>query len=169
MTHVAGVFHNQTDANQAINQLIKAGFNQSDISLLVSEKAKTSLFSSGSASSTNDTDNKAVRGGVAGALLGGVLGALIGGLVAVGSIAIPGSDLLATGPIVAALSGAGAGAATGGLAGALINAGFSSYEAKRYEDEIQRGNVVVTLDISENRVNEARHILLRSEGSTKVA
>jgi hypothetical protein len=173
MKHIAGVFSTQAQADQAITELMRAGFEQSDISLLVSEKVRNSLFPAvptySSSSAQEETGNRAVRGGAAGALIGGALGALIGGLATVGSIAVPGSGVLAAGPIVGALSGAGAGAATGGLAGALISAGFSPDDAKRYEEEINRGNAVVSVDVEDKRVTEARIILQRNEGTAKVA
>jgi hypothetical protein len=52
-----------------------------------------------------------------GAAIGGTLGWLVG----IGALAIPGlGPLIAAGPIMAALAGAGAGGVVGGLAGALV-------------------------------------------------
>jgi hypothetical protein len=46
-------------------------------------------------------------------------------------------DLVAAGPIMALLSGAGVGAAVGGLTGALIGRGIPEYVATRYEGRIK--------------------------------
>jgi hypothetical protein len=44
--------------------------------------------------------------------------------------------LIAAGPVVAALAGAGAAGATGGLVGGLIGAGIPEVEAKRFAGRI---------------------------------
>lgn len=138
MKTVAGIFDNDLAADRAVAALLDEGFAKDDISMLVSRKTHDALFSS-----TDDEANRVAKGGIAGATLGGVLGALIAGLTAVGVIVLPGGGLLAVGPVVAALSGAGAGATVGGLSGALIQAGFAADEANRFEKEINQGKVVL--------------------------
>ncbi|HEY7334580.1 MAG TPA: hypothetical protein VH639_06825 [Bryobacteraceae bacterium] len=55
-------------------------------------------------------------------------------LAGIGAIAIPGvGPLIAAGPIMALLAGAGAGGAVGTLIGALVGMGIPEYEAERYE------------------------------------
>lgn len=117
MKNVAGIFSTRVAASKAVADLIHRGFNPGDISLLMSEETRKKQFHG----KDSDTAEEASKGGVAGALVGGTLGAILAGLTAIGSLTIPGVGLLAAGPIVAALSGAGLGAAVGGLTGALIN------------------------------------------------
>lgn len=59
-------------------------------------------------------------------------------LAGIGGIAVPGvGPLVATGPIVAALAGAGAAGAVAGIAGALTGMGIPEYEAKRFRGPYQ--------------------------------
>ena len=161
MTNVAGVFDSKTEADAAVSKLLDTGFNKENLSLIVSDNARHAIFSS-------PADNESIRtieGGAAGALLGGVLGALIAGLTIVGVVVVPGSGLLAVGPLVSALTGAGAGAAVGGLSGALISAGFAVDEAKRYEEEIRHGKAVIVVHTT-NEMAAAARVALRSSNAT---
>ena len=45
---------------------------------------------------------------------------------------------------MAALSGAAIGATTGGLLGALVGLGIPEYEAKRYEEGLRNGKVLIS-------------------------
>jgi hypothetical protein len=90
-------------------------------------------------------------------VVGGVLGLLAG----IGALAIPGvGPLIAAGPIVAALSGAGVGGTVGGLTGALIGLGIPEYEAKRFEGRISKGAVLLSVHCStSDEVKRAKDIL----------
>ena len=69
-----------------------------------------------------------------------MIGGTLGWLVGIGALAVPGlGPLVAAGPIVAALAGAGAGGAVGGLTGAIVGFGIPEYEAKRYEGRVRKG------------------------------
>jgi hypothetical protein len=149
---ITGLFHSRESAELASDELVKAGFSRDDISLLMSETTRGREF--GLKKST-----KAPEGAAAGATVGGVLGALAGGLVAAGALSIPGLNIVAAGPIVAALAGLGAGAATGGVAGGLIGLGLPEHEAKFYKDEIERGGILVGVYAHDDRAKLAREIL----------
>jgi hypothetical protein len=96
--------------------------------------------------------------------VGGTLGWLIG----IGTLAIPGvGPLIAAGPIVAALAGAGVGSAVGGMAGALIGLGVPELEAKRYEEEIKRGRILVSVRCdSVARAHSVRTVLEDAGGKS---
>jgi hypothetical protein len=165
MKAVAGVFDSEITADRAVASLLDEGFSKDDISLLMSDKTRDRLFSS-----TDDEANRVAKGGIVGAALGGGLGALAAGLTAVGILVLPGGSLLAVGPIIAALSGAGAGAAIGGLSGALINAGFAADEANRFAKEISLGKAVVIVHAqNENRASIAESVLGSSGASMRAA
>ena len=160
MKVVAGVFDTNASANQALVDLLNNGFSKDDVSVLVTDEGHSRLFGN-----AEEEANRAARGGLAGAAFGGALGALIAGLTTVGLIVIPGANLLAVGPLVAALSGGGAGAAIGGLSGALISAGFAADEARRYEEEIKRGNAVVVVHARDGQEAAKAHMLLLQSGA----
>lgn len=75
-----------------------------------------------------------------------MIGGALGWLAGIGALAIPGiGPLLAAGPIVAALAGAGVGGAVIGVAGALVGLGTPEYEAKRYEGRIKGGGILLSV------------------------
>ena len=165
MKTVAGIFESQVTADRAVSSLLDEGFAKDDISLIMSDKGRDTLFSS-----TDDEANRVAKGGIMGAALGGALGALAAGLTTVGIIVLPGGSLLAVGPIIAALYGAGAGGAIGGLSGALISAGFAADEANQFEEEVKRGKAVVIVHCAnEDRATIARMALSVSGASIKAA
>lgn len=149
---VTGLFSSRASAEQATEELMKAGFSADDISILMSEGTQGREFALKQAT-------KAPEGATTGATIGGVLGAIAGGLAAVGTLAIPGLALVAAGPIVAALTGLGAGAAAGGLTGGLIGLGIPEHEAKFYKEELGRGGILVGVYAHKDRVKLAREIL----------
>lgn len=99
-----------------------------------------------------------------GATTGGVLGGGLGLLAGIGALAIPGvGPLIAAGPLLAALSGAAAGATVGGIAGALIGMGIPEIEAKRYENRIAEGNILISVHTTTgDEVDRAKDILDRA-------
>ncbi len=165
MKTVAGVFDNKFVADKAMVGLMYAGFTKDNISLIMSEGTKNVFFSS-----TDEEANQTAKGATTGAVIGGALGALIAGLTAVGSLATAGGVILISGPIVAALSGAGVGGMAGGLAGALIRSGLAANEASHYEDEIKHGKAVVVVHAeSEEQAKRARQALQSSGAMLKAA
>ena len=165
MTNVSGIFNSKYEADQAVSRLLSEDFKTSEISLIMTDKTRATLFDS-----TDDEAARAAKGGITGAAVGGALGALIAGLTAVGSIVATGGAVLVAGPIVAALTGAGAGGLVGGLGGALINAGFAADEANNFEDEVKAGKAVVVVHCdTDMKVSKARSSLRVAGATTKVA
>ncbi len=130
-------------AQEIVTRLKDGGFSPNDISVLFPDKSGTRDFA-------HEKGTKAPEGAATGAGVGGVLGGTLGWLVGIGSLAIPGlGPFVAAGPIMAALSGAAVGAAAGGLTGALVGMGIPEYEAKRYEEKLKEGNILISVH-SEN-------------------
>jgi hypothetical protein len=157
---ITGIFTSRSRAEQAVDELMRAGFAPEDVSLLMSESTRGREFAV-------KRSTKAPEGAATGAAIGGVLGAVAAGLAAVGTIAVPGLALVAAGPVVAALAGLGAGAAAGGLTGALLGLGIPEHEAKFYANEIERGGILVGVYAHSDRVDTARDIL-NAAGADKV-
>lgn len=161
MKTVAGIFDSDVTADRAVASLLDEGFIKDEISLIMSDKTRDRFFSS-----TDDEANRVAKGGLVGAALGGTIGALIAGLTTVGAIALSGGALLAVGPIVAALYGAGAGGAVGGLSGALISAGFAADDANRFEEEIKRGKAIVIVHVANDEKAAIAKSALSTSGAT---
>jgi hypothetical protein len=159
-TLVTGIFKARSDAERATEDLVHFGFSRDDISLLMSDATKGREFQLQMAT-------KAPEGAATGATIGGVIGAVAASLVALGVIVVPGLALVAAGPVVAALAGLGAGAAAGGLTGALIGLGVPEHEAKFYNEEIERGGILLGVYTHDDRAEQARKIL-DAAGAEKV-
>jgi uncharacterized membrane protein len=149
---VVGVFENVSDAKTAVNQLENAGYSRDDISIIANKNVADT--NAGDANVERGT-NVAADAGV-GAALGGVGGLLL----SFASLAVPGvGPVLAIGPIVAALSGAGIGAVAGGIIGALTDSGIPEDEAHAYAEGVRRGHVLVTVRADQVSAERARDIL----------
>ena len=157
---ITGLFHSRESAELAAEELVKSGFSPDDISLLLSDTTQGREFAI-------KKSTKAPEGAATGAALGGTLGAVAAGLAAVATLTIPGLQVLAAGPVVAALTGLGAGAAAGGLTGALIGLGIPEHEAKFFHGEIERGGILVGVYSHDDRAKMAKEVL-ESAGAEKV-
>ena len=144
--HLVGVYDNEQDAIQAVEDLKRQGYSTDDISVISKNEDEVH--------DVNDaTGTKTEEGLAAGAATGGVLGGLTGLLAGIGALAIPGiGPIVAAGPIAATLTGAAVGAGAGGLAGALIGMGIPEDEAERYEGYVKEGKILVVVEREENRV-----------------
>jgi len=161
-TSVYGVFENRKDVEKAVDRLRKEGFNTNDISVVFPDSEMNKEFAI-------EKNTKAPEGALAGGGTGLVIGGVLGWLVGIGTLAIPGvGPLIAAGPIVAALAGAGAGSAIGGIAGALIGLGVPELEAKRYEEEIKRGRILVSVNCDSVGTARTARTVLEDAGGTSV-
>ncbi|MGH7241920.1 MAG: DUF3341 domain-containing protein [Phycisphaerales bacterium] len=152
-TSVLCIAQNELSANTIVDNLKNAGFSYNDISVLFPDKRSTRDFA-------HEKNTKAPEGAAAGATTGGIVGGTLGLLAGIGMLAIPGvGPFIAAGPIMASLSGIAVGVAAGGLAGALIGLGIPEIEAKRYEDKIRGGNILISVHAETNEeVKKAKEI-----------
>lgn len=161
------IFSNSVNAEAAYNNLRARGYEEDEISLLMSEATKDHAFS-GEAPvevvGNTTAENVAIGTGV-----GGTLGAIAGAILTLGTTAlIPGLGIVVAGPIIGALAGAGAVGATGALIGALTNIGIPEDYAKLYNREIEAGNIVLL--VNPKNADEVKYlnnqILLDYPGTT---
>lgn len=137
---IVGVFYSDQEAINAIAGLKAQGYNSDEISVVGKNKEDLKEI-------TDETGTKVPEGAAAGAATGGVLGGVTGLLAGIGLLAIPGiGPILATGPIVATLTGAAVGAGAGGLVGGLIGLGIPEIEAKQYDSYVNDGRILVMVD-----------------------
>jgi hypothetical protein len=135
-----GIYPDRTSFEAAVDALRAAGFRNSDISVILPERDRTTK------DFAHEIHTKAPEGAATGAGTGAAAGGVLGWLIGIGAVTIPGVGLLAAaGPIVAALAGAGAAGAAGGLVGALVGAGIPEIEAKRYAGRIREGGYLISV------------------------
>src|SRR5271157_1040764 len=102
-TSVIGIYPDRTTVADAINVLHKAGYRATDISVLSSDNQGSKDFG-------HEKHTRAPAGAAAGAAVGAVLGAAVAWFVSTHPLTITGlGPLVAAGPVLAALAGAGAG------------------------------------------------------------
>src|SRR5437879_13914516 len=162
-TAVIGLYHDRASVEVAVDALRQEGCRNTDISVLFPENQGTKDFA-------HEKSTKAPEGTTTGATSGAVIGGGLGWLAGIGALAIPGlGPLIAAGPIVAALAGAGAGGVVGGITGALVGMGIPEYEAKRYEGRIKEGGILLSVHADDSKwVSKAKDILKRT-GAEDVA
>lgn len=134
-----------SQAENIVEQLKLAGFTNNDISALLPDKRGTKDFA-------HEHNTKAPEGATAGGVAGLGIGAALGWLAGIGSLAIPGvGPFIAAGPIMAALGGAALGTAAGGVVGALVGMGIPEFEAKRYDEKIKSGNILISVHTEDGK------------------
>jgi hypothetical protein len=159
------VFPDRGKFETALEALRDAGFRNSDISVIIPERDRTTK------DLVAEIHTKAPEGAATGAGTGAAVGGVLGWLVGIGALTIPGiGPLVAAGPIVAALAGAGAVGATAGLVGGLIGAGIPEIEAKRYAGRIREGGYLISVHCDDREwVKRAKEILEASNGEDVVS
>jgi hypothetical protein len=152
---VFGIYSTLASVEAATNSLLRAGFSNADVSVLMPESL------GGPKDMGTEKATKAPEGAAAGVTAGGVIGGTLGVLAGVGLLAIPGlGPFIAAGPIMAGLAGLGVGGAVGGFTGALVGMGIPEFEAKRYEGRLQKGGILLSVhcDTSE-QIKRAKDVL----------
>jgi hypothetical protein len=149
--------------SSGLEALKTAGFRNTDISVLLPENAGTKDF-------VHQKDTKAPEGATTGVTTGAVVGGVLGWLAGIGALAIPGiGPLIAAGPIVAMLAGAGAVGAAGGIVGTLVGLGIPEYEAKRFEGRVKNGGTLISVHCDNSDWVKRAKRLLEETGAEDVA
>lgn len=157
MKTVVALFDNFADARAAVQDLVDDGFDRSHISLVAGDREGTYATA---LKQPVDKGDATATGAATGAVLGGIGGILVG----LGALAIPGiGPVIAAGPLIAGLVGAGVGATVGGLMGALVDAGLPEEHAGYYAEGVRRGGTLVSVESSDAEVNRVIDILDRHD------
>lgn len=151
-TTIVGVFQDRAKADDAIKQLLDAGFREDQIGVVMRHgEAEERAVQAG------EEHSLSASGVAAGALTGLGIGAVAGVGVLAGAIPVIG-PAIAAGTLGVILSNAAAGAGIIGLIGALVGAGVPEHEASYYNDEFEAGRTIVTVN-ADARDAEAAGIL----------
>lgn len=160
---VAAVFNDTRQAEAAVRELEQAGFAAGGISVVANRTTAVqdradAIDRAAAAEEVQNADKAADIAADAG--IGAALGGAGGLLLGLAGLAIPGiGPVLASGPLIAALGGAGIGAAAGSLLGALNESGIPAQDAEDYAEGIRRGQVLVVVQTDEHGYDRARDIL----------
>jgi hypothetical protein len=161
---IVGSFDSFNEAHQVANDLRAAGFLDSDISIVANNAAGDYREDSRVAAAKDSDTSATAKGAVTGAVVGGGAGLA----ASLAGLAIPGiGPIIAAGPIVATLAGAGTGAVAGGLIGGLVDLGVPETDAQYYAEAVRRGGALVTVRTDEARAGEVTDIL-RQHGAVDI-
>jgi len=147
-------FENHRTAREGVDRLRAANVQATDIGLLLADSAEARRLLEGGPSAT--AKSATIGSAVGGSLFGLATVALAGPL-----------GVLTVGPITALLGGAVTGAGVGGLLGALVGLGIPEHEAAVRVEAVQRGGVLLTCDVDEERIEELEQAL-RTSGARDV-
>jgi hypothetical protein len=150
---VIGVFPEREQAEQALQDLQRAGFREDQVGFLMRDGA-TSPRGVPTEQLEGVSDPGTTTGTIAGGVVGGVAGAAAASL-------IPGIGPAIAGGILLSAGGAVLGAATGRFIALLIHLGFSEEQARSYDQEVQAGRSIIIVQADE-RPLEAFEILKRN-------
>jgi len=171
MIVVAGLFESQAMAQRAIEDLRTATVDAGRVSVIARDKERARDVA-------EQTGAEVATGAATGAGLGAILGGAAGWLVGIGALAIPGiGPIVAAGPIAAALgvagttaaAGAGVGVVAGGIVGALTGWGFSESEAKAYQDGIERGDLLLAVEVPDGDDAGRVEDIFKRDGGDRVS
>jgi len=144
-TVVFGAFPADFDIQIPIDSLLAAGFPNTDLSLLVPETVARPDHSPEGQSPVDWPAEWPKKNSPTAILQNGIEGALRR-LTGFGEVTIPGlGQIIAAGPILAALAGVTAGFDTLGCAGSFMGMGMPAYEAERYEHWMSMGSSLISI------------------------
>jgi hypothetical protein len=155
-SYEVGIFATIEEAEQAVRELLEAGFTTDEITVICSDEDKEKYFRSFEHQEPAGamTPKAALGGAAIGALLGGV--PVIGAAVATGSLV-----LWVAGPAIASALGV-----AGGLVGAMSTRGFEKEIANYYQQAVLDGLILVAAQAhgpqSKSRLHQAATILAES-------
>jgi len=162
-TSVIGIYPDRTTVSDAVNVLHKAGYRATDISVLSSDNQGSKDFALAKRS-------KALEGAAAGAAAGAVVVATLAWLAAYQSANITGiAALVAAGPVLAALAGAGAGGTLGWLVGLLAGSSLTEYVAKRYAGRIRHAGILLSVHCDSPEWCSRAKTALRDTGARDIS
>jgi hypothetical protein len=144
---IVGLYDTFDHARGAVEGLVDVGVDRERISLVAHDPDEQ--YSTPYAVRDPDADlseEGAVGGGAAGAILGGIVGLAV-------------APFFAFGPLAGALIGGGVGAASGGLAGGLVGAGLEERDAQVYAEGVRRGGTLVMVDASDEMTDDTVRVM----------
>jgi len=153
MATVIGLFEHARDASALVDELQKEGFDKNQIGLV----ARHEVLKEHGIDVATGTE----IGAITGATTGGIAGLLIG----LGTLLIPGLQIVAAGEFLVAVGatvlGLAGGAIAGGLIGSLSGLGLEEARASRYSEAVSAGHIIVTVHTPQERTQEVSEMMTR--------
>ena len=157
MSTVVGVYKDMAEAQKVVGALKEAHYSSEQISVVAANpEDRFGEYTNGTKVYRDDD----VSGGE-GAIVGGVEGGLIGLTLGLGALLIPGvGPIVAMGPLLSGLIGAGVGAVTGGITASLIDLGVPEDRATVYSEAMHQGYILVAVSgLNHNQIDNVEDIM----------
>jgi len=149
-THTAifEILASRYHAEVAVDALVQSGFAASEISVLLPATVPREAAREKYLTPESDTMSP------------------LGWLIGMGALAVPGlGPFLVAGPLMASLDTAG----PGGLAGALVLNGMPDYDARRYQNRVRAGGVLLSVLCDKSEEARTAKDVLEQTGAQDVA
>ena len=160
MKTIVGLFDTYHQAESTVGDLEGAGYSRDRISIVAGKSAGEDASADAARSRGAARNENVAEGAGTGAIIGGVTGGAAGLIASLAGLAIPGiGPVLAVGPIMATLTGAGVGAVAGGLVGALQTSGVPGEHARYYAEGVRRGGTLVTVTTDDDEAERVMEIM----------
>jgi hypothetical protein len=160
---VIGIYPDRTTVSDAINILHKAGYRTADLSVLSSDNQSNKDFG-------HEKHTRAAECAGKGAAIGAVLGAALAWFASIQIVTVAGfAPLVAAGPVLAALAGAGAGGMLGWMAGLLAGLSLNEYVAERYAGRSRRGGILLSVHCDSPEWRDRAKKTLRDTGARDIS
>ena len=144
-TEAVAVFDDAVAFQAAIDELLSAGFDRAEISLLASEHAVEEKLGHAYEKVVELEDDSAVprTAFVSTEAIGDAEGGLIGGLVYVGAVATAGAVVASGGTLAAAIAGAAMLGGAGGVIGSVLAKLIGDHHAQRIQEQLHHGGLLL--------------------------
>jgi hypothetical protein len=144
-SEAVGVFDDSGTLQEAIDELLSAGFNRAEISLLASEHAVEEKLGHAYEKVEQLEDDLSVPRAayISTESRGDAEGGLIGGLMYVGAMAAVGAVVATGGALATAISAAAVAGGTGGLIGSILAQWISRHHVNYLQEQIDHGGLLL--------------------------
>jgi hypothetical protein len=165
-TEAVGVFDTPEALQDAIDELLSAGFDRAELSLLASELAVEEKLGHKYEKAGELEDDPAVprTAYVSTESIGDAEGGLIGGLMYVGALAAAGAVVASGGTLGAAIAGAALAGGTGGLIGEVLAQFIGDHHARYLQEQIDHGGLLLWVR-TRDKAHEKRAVEMLSKHS----
>jgi hypothetical protein len=154
---VTGLFNTRSGAMLAIEDLMRHGLAQDDLSMLNTDTTLGREF-------FTDIGTKAPEGGVIGVIVGGILGGIIAALMRLGHVPFPGVDMSAVSLLMVTLDGIALLGTIGLIIGLFIGASIPEYEENLYRADTRHGGILLGVYTHARREGEVRRLMEAAGG-----
>ncbi|MBN9230009.1 MAG: hypothetical protein J0I93_04090 [Legionella sp.] len=155
---LVGIFYDKQSADNAYQLALDSGYEARDINIIMSQ-ASMDRYAIDKDDNLSPTSAGTMIG--TGGAIGGSVGGILGAIAALGTnVFFPALGLIIAGPL--------AGIVSGTLMGTLLGLNISEIQAQDYQDQIDKGAIILTLEKKEGNSLESQWRALEQKSKALV-